>query len=124
MIFAEFSFPNDHHILWSIMIVTYPFLSGLVAGSYIASSLYHVFGRKELEPVSRFSLLLSLSILVCAPLPLLFHLGHPERALNIFITPNFRSAIAMFGIVYNFYMIILSLQIWLFYRPDIMAVYH
>lgn len=119
MTYSLYSFPNDVHIFWTLMIVTYPFLSGLIAGSYIASSLYHVFGRKELAPVSRFSLLLSFSFMACAPLPLLFHLGHPERAFNIFITPNYRSAISMFGIVYALYFIILALQIWLLYRPDI-----
>lgn len=118
MTYSEFLFPNDLHIVWSLMIVTYPYITGLVAGAFIASSLYHLFGREELAPVSRFSLLVSLSFLLCATLPLLFHLGHPERALNVMITPHWHSAIAGFGFIYTFYLIVLLLEILVSYREE------
>ena len=124
MTYSEFLFPNDLHIVWSLMIVTYPYITGLVAGAFIASSLYHLFGREELAPVSRFSLLVSLSFLLCATLPLLFHLGHPERALNIMITPHWHSAIAGFGFIYTFYLIVLILEILVSYREDNIRAYH
>ena len=28
-----YAFPNDIHIVWSLMIVTYPYVTGLVAGA-------------------------------------------------------------------------------------------
>jgi len=31
-------------------------------------------------------------------LPLLFHLGHPERCFEIMMTPHFSSPMAMFGL--------------------------
>jgi Ni/Fe-hydrogenase subunit HybB-like protein len=115
----NFLFPNDLHIHWSLMIVMYPYITGLVAGAFIVSSLYHVFGKEEFKPIGRFSLLVSLSFLLFATMPLLNHLGHPERALNIMITPHFSSAMAGFGILYSFYMIILLLEVWLVFRRDI-----
>ena len=115
----NFSYPNDLHIHWSLMIVLYPYITGFVAGAFIVSSLYHVFGRSELAPVGRLSLLTSLSFLLVAGVPLLNHLGHPERALNIFFTPNFRSAMSGFGFVFSFYLIIVLLEIWLVYRQHI-----
>ncbi len=118
MTYSEFLFPNDLHIVWSLMIVTYPYITGLVAGAFIASSLHHLFGREELAPVSRFSLLVSLSFLLCATLPLLVHLGHPERALNVMITPHWHSAIAGFGFIYTFYLIVLILEILVAYREE------
>jgi Ni/Fe-hydrogenase subunit HybB-like protein len=121
MTYAEYSFPNDLHIFWSLMIVTYPFITGLIAGAFMASALSHVFGRDELRPVNRLALLLSLSFMLCATLPLLNHLGHPERSFNIMITPNFRSAIAGFGYIYSFYLTVLLLEIWLTYRVEIVA---
>ena len=123
MVYSEYLFPNDTHVIWSLMIVTYPYITGLVAGAFIASALYHVFGRTELEPVNRFALLMSMSFLSCATLPLLFHLGHPERAFNIMITPHWHSAIAGFGFIYSFYFIVLALEIWLSYRKEIID-YH
>ena len=38
-----FVFPNEAHVTWSVMIVLYPYITGLVAGAFIVSSLYHVF---------------------------------------------------------------------------------
>lgn len=117
-----FLFPNDIHIMWSLMIVMYPYVTGLVAGAFIVSSLYHVFGREELRPVARLSMVASLAFLAVATLPLLVHLGHPERALNIVITPHFTSAMAAFGMIYTLYMILLLFEIWLVYRKEIILL--
>ncbi len=123
MTYSEYLYPNDIHIFWSLMIVTYPFITGLVAGAFIASALYHVFGREEMKPVSRFALLVSLSFMLCVTLPLLVHLGHPERSFNIMITPHWHSAIAGFGFIYSFYLIVLILEILVSYREDIVHNY-
>jgi Ni/Fe-hydrogenase subunit HybB-like protein len=112
-------FPNDVHIHWSLMIVLYPYITGLVAGAFIVSSLYHVFGREELRSIGRFALATSLCFLAVAGLPLLNHLGHPERALNIVVTPNFSSAMAGFGLLYASYFIIILFEVWFVFRIDI-----
>jgi predicted membrane protein len=83
------------------------------------ASLVRVFDVKALEPVYRLSLLTSLAFLLCAPLPLLFHLGHPERSLQIMMTPHLSSPMAMFGFVYAWYlMAVLLLELWFDYRRD------
>ncbi|OGQ67509.1 MAG: polysulfide reductase [Deltaproteobacteria bacterium RIFCSPLOWO2_12_FULL_50_11] len=115
----NFLFPNDMYVHWSLMIVMYPYITGLVAGAFIVSSMYHVFGKEEFRPIGRYSLLTSLAFLLCATLPLLNHLGHPERALNIMVTPKFSSAMAGFGVLYSFYLLILLLEVWLVFRQDI-----
>src|ERR1044071_9368263 len=84
-------YPNEQNLLWSVLIVVYPYITGLVAGAFIMASLVRVFNVKVLEPVYRLSLLTSLAFLLCAPLPLLFHLGHPERCFEIMITPHLSS---------------------------------
>jgi predicted membrane protein len=49
----------------------------------------------------------------------LFHLGHPERCLEIMMTPHFTSPMAMFGFVYAWYlMAVLLLELWFDYRQD------
>ncbi len=111
--------PNQAHIYWTTMIVLYPYITGIVAGAFIISSLYHVFDKEELKPVSRFAMLMALAFLLFAPLPLLAHLGHPERAFNIMFTPNMTSAMAGFGFIYAAYLFILAVEIWLLYRSDI-----
>jgi formate-dependent nitrite reductase membrane component NrfD len=113
-----FTYPNEY-LYWTINIVIYPFLTGLVAGAFVVSSLYHVFGVKDLKPVARFSLVFSLALLIMAPTPLLFHLTQPFRALNTIMTPHFYSAIAAFNIVYMTYLFIVLAEIWFAYRPFI-----
>jgi len=115
-------FPNDVHIHWSLMIVMYPYITGLVAGSFLVSSFYHVFGRQEFKPMARLALATSLCFLAVATLPLLNHLGRPERAINIIVTPNFSSAMAGFGILYAGYFVIVLLEVWFVFRVDIIEL--
>jgi Ni/Fe-hydrogenase subunit HybB-like protein len=117
-LWKDFVFPNEEHVHWSLMIVLYPYVTGLVAGAFIVSSLYHVFDRKVLQPIARFSLVSSFVFLLFAPLPLLVHLGHPERSINSLITPNFRSAMSGFGYVYMAYASVVVIEIWLVFRSD------
>lgn len=115
-----FIYPNEIEVHWSILIVVYPYITGLVAGAFILASLVKVFNVKELQPTYRLSLLTALAFLLIAPLPLLLHLGHPERSYEIFLTPNLSSAMAMFGFVYAWYlMVVLLLEIWFEYRKDL-----
>jgi Ni/Fe-hydrogenase subunit HybB-like protein len=113
-------YPNEVELYWRILIVVYPYVTGLVAGAFILASLVKVFNVKELQPTYRLSMLTSLAFLIVAPLPLLAHLGHPERAFEIFLTPNRSSAMAMFGFVYIWYlMAVLLLEIWFDFRKDL-----
>jgi len=115
-----FMYPNEVELQWSVLIVLYPFITGLVAGAFILASLERVFRVQEVKPTYRLALLTALSFLLVAPLPLQLHLGHPERSLEMYLTPHRSSAMAMFGFVYLWYlMAVLLLEIWLDYRHDI-----
>lgn len=110
-----FVYPNEY-IYWSIQIVMYPFMTGLVAGAFVLSSLYHVFGVKQLKEIARFSLVFSLALLPVAMMPLLLHLQQPQRGIYVMMTPHFTSAIAAFGIVFTTYGLIVLSEIWFVYR--------
>ena len=119
---TNFVFPNDLHVHWSMMIALYPYITGIVAGAFIVSSLYHVFKVEVLRPISRFSLLFALAFLAFATLPLLLHLGRPERNFNIMLTPSASSAMAGFGYIYTLYGIVLLLEILFIYRPTLIKL--
>jgi Ni/Fe-hydrogenase subunit HybB-like protein len=115
-----FMYPNEVELQWSVLIVLYPFITGLVAGAFILASLERVFRVEAVKPTYRLALLTALSFLLVAPLPLQLHLGHPERSFEMYLTPHRSSAMAMFGFVYLWYlMAVLLLEIWLDYRRDI-----
>lgn len=116
-----FVLPNEY-IYWSIQIVMYPFMTGLVAGAFVLSSLYHVFGIKQLKDMARFALVFSFALLFVAPMPLLFHLMQPFRGIHVFMTPHFTSAIAAFGIVFSAYGAIVASELWFLYRKHFVEI--
>ncbi len=119
---ANYVFPNDLHVHWSLMIVLYPYITGIVAGAFIVSSLYHVFNIESLKPVSRYALVFALAFVAFATAPLLNHLGHPERALSMMFTPSATSAMAGFGFIYSAYTIVLIMEILFIYRPTLVEL--
>src|SRR6187399_2339451 len=118
-----FLYPNEVELQWSVLIVLYPYITGLVAGAFILASLERVFNVEAVKPTYRLALLTALAFLLVAPLPLQLHLGHPERSFEMYLTPHPTSAMAMFGFVYLWYlMVVLLLEIWLDYRKDIVML--
>lgn len=119
-----YMYPNEVELQWSILIVLYPFITGLVAGAFILASLERVFNVHVVRPTYRLALLTAFAFLLVAPLPLQLHLGHPERSLEMYFTPHRTSAMAMFGFVYLWYlMVVLVLEIWLDYRKDLVLAW-
>lgn len=117
-----FIYPNEIELHWNLLIVIYPYITGLVAGAFILASLVRVFKVQEVQPTYRLSLLTALSFLIVAPMPLVVHLGRPERGFEMFLTPSVSSAMAMFGFVYMWYlMAVLLLEIWFDYRKDLVT---
>ena len=115
-----FMYPNEIELQWSVLIVLYPFITGLVAGAFILASLERVFNVQAVKPTYRLALLTALAFMLVAPLPLQLHLGHPERSFEMLFTPSPTSAMAMFGYVYLWYlMVVLVVEIWLDYRKDL-----
>ncbi len=118
-----YMYPNEIELAWGILIVVYPYITGLVAGAFILASLERVFHVESVKPTYRLALLTALAFLLVAPLPLQLHLGHPERSFEMYMTPHRTSAMAMFGFVYLWYlMAVLLLEIWLDFRRDIVLL--
>ncbi|MDT8421673.1 MAG: NrfD/PsrC family molybdoenzyme membrane anchor subunit [Desulfuromonadales bacterium] len=115
-----FVLPNEY-VYWSIQIVMYPYMTGLVAGAFVLSSLYHVFGVEKLKEIARYALVFSFALLPVAMMPLLLHLMQPLRGINVLMTPHFTSAISAFGIVFMTYACIVAAEIWFVYREFIVA---
>ena len=114
-----FIYPNEIELYWSVLIVQYPFITGLVAGAFILASLERVFKVSVLRPTYHIALLTALAFLLVATMPLVNHLSQPQRAYEIMTTPHLTSAMAIFGFVYLWYlMVVLLLEIWFDYRRD------
>ncbi|MCA9521983.1 MAG: polysulfide reductase NrfD, partial [Myxococcales bacterium] len=71
------------------------------------------------KPIARFSMVSSFVFLLVGPLPLMNHLGRPQRGFLMLVTPNFASAMAGFGYIYLILLAILLLAIWFEFRSDL-----
>jgi Ni/Fe-hydrogenase subunit HybB-like protein len=118
-----FVLPNEY-VYWSIQIVMYPYMTGLVAGAFVLSSLYHVFDVQRLKEIARFALVFSFALLPVAMMPLMLHLQQPLRGSHVMMTPHFTSAISAFGIVFLTYACIVAAEIWFVYRKFIVESVH
>jgi Ni/Fe-hydrogenase subunit HybB-like protein len=116
-------YPNEVETHWSILIVVYPYVTGIVAGAFILASLVKIFNVKEVQPIYRLALLTALAFMLIAGMPLQLHLGHPFRAYEIFMSPQPTSAMAMFGFVYLWYLLgVLLIEVWLEYREQMVLM--
>ena len=118
-----FVLPNEY-VYWSIQIVMYPYMTGLVAGAFVLSSLYHVFNVQKLKEIARFALVFSFALLPVAMMPLMLHLQQPLRGSHVMMTPHFTSAISAFGFVFLAYACIVAAEIWFVYRKFIIESIH
>jgi Ni/Fe-hydrogenase subunit HybB-like protein len=50
--YVGYVYPNETDIPWTVLVVVYPYLTGLVAGAFTVSSLYQVFGMQRFKPVA------------------------------------------------------------------------
>ena len=63
-----YMYPNEMELQWSVLIVLYPYITGLVAGAFILASLERVFRVEAVKPTYRLALLTSRALLPVAPL--------------------------------------------------------
>src|SRR5688500_20125061 len=94
-----FIYPNELELQWSVLIVLYPFITGLVAGAFVLASLESVFNVQAVKPTYRLALLSALAFMLVAPPRLQLHLGHPDRPPDVYLTPPPRYATAVCRVV-------------------------
>lgn len=109
--------PN-HIVEWTVLIVTYPFFSGIVAGSTVITALVYLFGFKKLQHLERVGHFLALSLLLVAPLAPMFDLTMPIRALFVPFYPNLASPIFLFFVLWNLLLVIMLLKSYFLLRRD------
>jgi len=103
---------------WGLLIVTYPYISGLVAGSFVVSSLSHVFGQRRFDALAPLAVLVSLALLVAAPLTVLSDARQPRVALTEIVTRDHipYSPLSMFIVVWLTYVALMLAELYFTFR--------
>jgi molybdopterin-containing oxidoreductase family membrane subunit len=105
-------------IPWGIFIATYIYFVVTSTGICVISSLGNVFGFEGYKLIGRRSVFLSIITLLAGYIPLLVHLGHPERMYNFILTPNLNSSMWWMGFFYSFYLIFIVIEFWFLLKGD------
>ncbi len=103
---------------WGIWVVVYSFLVGVSGGCVLFSSLYTVFGLKEFKEVSGPALLVSLISLAGGILFIWLELGQPFKVLNLYLYPNWDTAMARLAWLYPLLMIAIVSALYLLQKSE------
>ena len=112
---------GTENVYWGLPIVTYLFIIGITAGSFIVGSLAKVFGIKQYEPLTKISLLVTLAFILFAPIGPLADAAQPERWSELFLRPHIpASPLGLFTLIWGMYLIVVIIETYIVYRvPNI-----
>ncbi|MDA8193978.1 MAG: polysulfide reductase NrfD [Thermaerobacter sp.] len=104
---------------WGILIVIYPYLSGLVAGSFIVGALSKVFGAKQFEPLAKLAAIVTLALLLIAALAPLADARQPSRFLELYTRPHVPYApMGLFPLIWTVYVLLALAETYFIFRQD------
>ena len=104
---------------WGLYIAMWAFYVGTAAGGLVVSSAIYIFGVKQLKPVAPVASITAFIFAVAAMLMALPDIGRPDRLLNLFIYPNFKSMLIWDFIVLSTYAILSATYTYVLLKPRI-----
>jgi predicted membrane protein len=106
-------------VYWGILIVTYPFISGLVAGSFVVASLSHVFRQRRLDRLAPLALIVSFALLLAAPVTVLSDARQPVNAFELFTRPHIPwSPLGDFTVIWLSYVVLMVVETYVAFRYE------
>ena len=101
----------SREVPWGILISTYVFFVVTSTGLCLVSSIGHVFGVKDFEPIAKRSVFLAVATIVAGFFVIFFEIENPFRmAIYNVISPNLTSNIWWMGTLYGAYMLFMAIE--------------
>lgn len=108
-----------HSEPFGFLIVLFISVTGLNAGSYLASFIFTYFGKREYLPLAKFSALVVMILWVAAPLLLLLDIGQPLRFWHIFAYFDPRSPMAWGTLILSVYPFLASVYLYYLFQEKL-----
>ena len=109
------------NVMWGLYIITFMFFVGLSAGGLIVASAGRVFGVGRFLPIVRLAVLEATVAVIVAALCIVPDVGHPERLLNLLLSPNPTSPMVWDITIIVVYLALSLLYVHLYTRRDLAA---
>ena len=107
----------NQQIVWGTPHVFAVFLIVAASGALNVASISSVFNKKLYKPLAPLSALLAIALLVGGLMVLVLDLGRPDRLIVAMTHYNFKSIFAWNIILYNGFLAIVGIYIWLMLDP-------
>lgn len=104
---ADFS----SYVPWGLWVAAYIYFSGLSAGAFLIAAAAYTLKIKAFQPIARMCLLVALVTLLMGLMAIGLDLGHMERALLVFLRPQFHSMMTWMVWLYTAYFILLLVML-------------
>ncbi len=105
------------NVYWGIVIVTYPYISGLVAGSFVVGSLSHLFGQKRFARLSPIAVLVTFALLLAAPMTVLSDSRQPVNFVEMYLRGHVPySPIGDFVVIWTAYVVLMLFELFYTFR--------
>lgn len=109
----------SHEVPFGTLIALFTSLTGLNAGSYLASVVFIYIGKKEYLPLAKFSALAVIFLCILAPLLLLLDITQPWYFWHLFIYFSPSSPMAWGTLILTVYPFLASIYIWHLLHNDL-----
>ena len=113
-----------HRDPFGFLIALFIAVTGLNAGSYLASFIFACQGKREFLPLAKFSGLVVLFLWAVAPILLLLDIGQPLRFWHLFVYFDPRSPLAWGTLILSAYPFLASLYLYHLFREDLERARH
>ena len=118
MVSFEYVYDIVFHVKWPIYIAMYIFFTGMSAGSFVLSTLGNVFGIKQFKPLSRIGVVVSVILLMLAPLFLIVDLEQPTKFYSTLYYTNPNSVMSWGVYLLTIYPLNCAIYAWFIFRAD------
>ena len=107
-----------HAAPFRFLIVLFISITGLNAGSYLASVIFTYIGKKEYLPLAKFSALTVIILWAVAPILLLFDINQPLRFWHLFVYFQPQSPMAWGAVILTAYPFLASIYTWYLFHDE------
>ena len=108
----------EHAAPFGFLIVLFTSITGLNAGSYLASVIFTCIGKKEYLPLAKFSALVVILLWAVAPILLLLDIGQPLLFWHLFVYFQPQSPMAWGTVILTAYPFFASIYLWHLFHED------
>lgn len=108
----------EHAVPFGFLIVLFISVTGLNAGSYLASVIFTYIGKREYLPLAKFSALTVIILWAVSPILLLLDISQPLRLWHLFVYFQPQSPMAWGTVILTAYPFLASIYIWYLFHDE------